>query len=173
LISTPHLHINFKISEGIKSPWQRTTLLVSITLHNIPKDWLLEFFWWWSLASRSFYAGAVTLAGLDSNFRRNCHQCLAKNGNEQMEKFMYGQSSVGRAIAAVLGLCSFFTILPMLYDLWWVEGVQKHNRIIIRTSPRWDSLGFIVMMVLDVALGRNTKLVGLLMKRKVARFAAA
>jgi ZIP family zinc transporter len=30
-----HLHINFKISEGIKSPWQRTTLLVSaITLHN-------------------------------------------------------------------------------------------------------------------------------------------
>jgi ZIP family zinc transporter len=29
----PHLHINFKISEGIKSPWQRTTLLVSaITL---------------------------------------------------------------------------------------------------------------------------------------------
>jgi hypothetical protein len=41
-----HLHINFKIS-GIKSPWQRTTLLVSaITLHNIPKDWLLEFFWW-------------------------------------------------------------------------------------------------------------------------------
>jgi ZIP family zinc transporter len=25
----PHLHINFKVSEGIKSPWQRTTLLVS------------------------------------------------------------------------------------------------------------------------------------------------
>ena len=24
----PHLHINFKVSEGIKSPWQRTTLLV-------------------------------------------------------------------------------------------------------------------------------------------------
>jgi ZIP family zinc transporter len=40
----PHLHINFKVSEGIKSPWQRTTLLVSGTLHNIPKDWLLEFF---------------------------------------------------------------------------------------------------------------------------------
>jgi ZIP family zinc transporter len=36
LIVLPHLHINFKISEGIKSPWQRTTLLVSaITLHNI------------------------------------------------------------------------------------------------------------------------------------------
>jgi ZIP family zinc transporter len=36
----PHLHINFKESEkeGIKSPWHRTTLLVSaITMHNIPE----------------------------------------------------------------------------------------------------------------------------------------
>ena len=34
----PHLHINFKETEGIKSPWQRTTLLVlAITLHNIPE----------------------------------------------------------------------------------------------------------------------------------------
>ena len=34
----PHLHINFKETEGMKSPWQRTTLLVlAITLHNIPE----------------------------------------------------------------------------------------------------------------------------------------
>ncbi len=34
----PHLHINFKVSEGIKTPWHRTTLLVlAITLHNIPE----------------------------------------------------------------------------------------------------------------------------------------
>src|SRR5690606_13840368 len=34
----PHLHINFKETEGVKSPWQRTTLLVlAITLHNIPE----------------------------------------------------------------------------------------------------------------------------------------
>ena len=33
----PHVHINFKESEGIK-PWHRTTLLVlAITLHNILK----------------------------------------------------------------------------------------------------------------------------------------
>ena len=33
----PHIHINFKESEGIKTPWHRTTLLVlAITLHNIP-----------------------------------------------------------------------------------------------------------------------------------------
>jgi ZIP family zinc transporter len=60
----PHLHINFKISEGIKSPWQRTTLLVS-ALHCITfsKDWLLEFFWWSrSWDSEASIAGAVTLA---------------------------------------------------------------------------------------------------------------
>ena len=33
----PHLHINFKEAEGIKTPWHRTTLLtLAITLHNIP-----------------------------------------------------------------------------------------------------------------------------------------
>ena len=36
----PHLHINFKAeeSEGVKTTWHRTTLLVlAITLHNIPE----------------------------------------------------------------------------------------------------------------------------------------
>ena len=34
----PHIHINFKESEGIKTPWHKTTLLVlAITLHNIPE----------------------------------------------------------------------------------------------------------------------------------------
>jgi ZIP family zinc transporter len=34
----PHIHINFKETEGIKTPWHRTTLLVlAITLHNIPE----------------------------------------------------------------------------------------------------------------------------------------
>jgi ZIP family zinc transporter len=46
-------------------------LLVSaITLHNIPKDWLLEFFWWSrSWDSEASIAGAVTLAiGLELEF---------------------------------------------------------------------------------------------------------
>jgi len=34
----PHIHINSKVSEGIKTPWHRSTLLVlAITLHNIPE----------------------------------------------------------------------------------------------------------------------------------------
>jgi hypothetical protein len=34
------------------------------------------------------------------------------------------------------------------------EAFQRRNRIIIRTSPTMVCWGFIVMMVLDVALGR-------------------
>ena len=37
-----HLHLDFPMeeAEGIKTTWQRTTLLVmAITLHNIPKGW--------------------------------------------------------------------------------------------------------------------------------------
>ena len=34
----PHIHINFKETEGLKTPWHKTTLLVlAITLHNIPE----------------------------------------------------------------------------------------------------------------------------------------
>ncbi len=40
----PHLHPGLAVdkSEGIKTSWQRSTLLVlAITLHNIPEAWLL------------------------------------------------------------------------------------------------------------------------------------
>jgi ZIP family zinc transporter len=115
----PHLHINFKISEGIKSPWQRTTLLVSLTLHNIPKDWLLEFFWW----SRS-WDSKLLLLGLLGNIGiefsgRNCRvNAVAKNGNEQMEKFyVWAIFALVEPIAAVLGLCSYIFHTNFTYAL--------------------------------------------------------
>ena len=61
----PHLHINFKVSEGIKSPWQRTTLLVSaITLHNIPEGLAVGVLFGGVAAGipEASIAGAVTLA---------------------------------------------------------------------------------------------------------------
>jgi ZIP family zinc transporter len=67
----------------VKSPWQRTTLLVSaITLHNIPKDWLLEFFCGVAAGiPEASIAGAVTLAiGLEFRiFRKELPcQCLCE-----------------------------------------------------------------------------------------------
>ena len=61
----PHLHINFKETEGIKSPWQRTTLLVlAITLHNIPEGLAVGVLFGGVAAGipEASIAGAVTLA---------------------------------------------------------------------------------------------------------------
>jgi ZIP family zinc transporter len=82
-----------------------------------------------------------------------------------MESFMYGQSSaLVEPIAAVLGalqlrfshhftLCFGFAAGAMIFVVV-EEAFQRRNRIIIRTSPTMVCWGFIVMMVLDVALGR-------------------
>jgi len=41
----PHFHVNFKQVEGVKSPWQKTTLLgLAITLHNIPEGLAVVFY---------------------------------------------------------------------------------------------------------------------------------
>jgi ZIP family zinc transporter len=65
----PHLHINFKISEGIKSPWQRTTLLVSaITLHNILEGLAVGVLLVESqLGFRSFYCWGCNIGYRDWN----------------------------------------------------------------------------------------------------------
>jgi ZIP family zinc transporter len=103
LIKYSHLHINFKISEGIKSPWQRTTLLVSaITLHNIRRIGCWSSFGGVAAGiQEASIAGAVTLAiGLEFRiFRKELPcQCLCEEWNEQMEKFMWAISRIGRSL---------------------------------------------------------------------------
>jgi zinc transporter ZupT len=73
---------------------------------------------------------------------------------------MYGQSSI-EPIAAVLG--AFAVILHQFYLCFGfcggmmifvvVEVIPRRNRIIIRHRHDGIRWGFIVMMVLDVALG--------------------
>jgi ZIP family zinc transporter len=61
----PHIHINFKESEGIKTPWHRTTLLVlAITLHNIPEGLAVGVLFGGVAAGlpEASIAGAVVLA---------------------------------------------------------------------------------------------------------------
>src|SRR5690606_6775951 len=61
----PHLHINFKQAEGVKTPWQRTTLLtLAITLHNIPEGLAVGVLFGGVAAGipEATIAGAVTLA---------------------------------------------------------------------------------------------------------------
>jgi ZIP family zinc transporter len=169
----PHLHINFKETEGIKSPWQRTTLLVlAITLHNIPEGLAVGVLFGGVAAGipEASIAGAVTLAiGIGiQNFPEGIavSMPLRRMGMSRRKSFMYGQSSaIVEPIAGVLGALAvtFFTpILP--YALAFAAGAmifvvveevipetQQDNHTDIATLG--FIAGFIVMMSLDVALG--------------------
>ena len=169
----PHMHINFKETEGIKSPWQRTTLLVlAITLHNIPEGLAVGVLFGGVAAGipEASIAGAVTLAiGIGiQNFPEGIavSMPLRRMGMSRGKSFMYGQSSaIVEPIFGVLGAVAvtFFTpILP--YALAFAAGAMIFvvvEEVIPETQQDKNTDiatlgfigGFIVMMVLDVALG--------------------
>ena len=169
----PHLHINFKETEGIKSPWQRTTLLVlAITLHNIPEGLAVGVLFGGVAAGipEASIAGAVTLAiGIGiQNFPEGIavSMPLRRMGMSRRKSFMYGQSSaIVEPIAGVIGAfaVTFFTpILP--YALAFAAGAMIFvvvEEVIPETQQDKNTdiatlgfiAGFIVMMSLDVALG--------------------
>lgn len=169
----PHLHINFKESEGVKTPWQRTTLLVlAITLHNIPEGLAVGVLFGGVAAGvpEASIASAVVLAiGIGiQNFPEGIavSMPLKRMGMSSKKSFMYGQASaLVEPIAGVLGALAvnFFTpILP--YALAFAAGAMIFvvvEEVIPETQQDKNTDiatlgfigGFIVMMVLDVALG--------------------
>lgn len=169
----PHLHINFKETEGVKSPWQKTTLLVlAITLHNIPEGLAVGVLFGGVAAGipEASIAGAVTLAiGIGiQNFPEGIAVAmpLRRMGMSRWKSFMYGQSSaLVEPVAAVVGAIAvaFFTpILP--YALAFAAGAMIFvvvEEVIPETQQDKNTDiatlgfigGFVVMMTLDVALG--------------------
>jgi len=169
----PHLHLNFKETEGIKSPWQRTTLLVlAITLHNIPEGLAVGVLFGGVAAGipEASIAGAVTLAiGIGiQNFPEGIavSMPLRRMGMSRWKSFMYGQSSaLVEPIAGVLGAVAVTFFNPMLpYALAFAAGAMIFvvvEEVIPETQQDKNTDiatlgfigGFIVMMMLDVALG--------------------
>ena len=169
----PHIHINFKESEGIKTPWHRTTLLVlAITLHNIPEGLAVGVLFGGVAAGipEASLSGAVALAlGIGiQNFPEGIavSMPMRRQGASRFKSFWYGQmSAIVEPIAAVLGAVAvtFFTpILP--YALAFAAGAMIFvvvEEVIPETQLENNTdiatlgfiLGFIVMMTLDVALG--------------------
>lgn len=169
----PHLHINFQETEGVKSPWQRTTLLVlAITLHNIPEGLAVGVLFGGVAAGipEASIAGALTLAiGIGiQNFPEGIavSMPLRRMGMSRTKSFMYGQSSaLVEPIAGVIGAVAvtFFTpILP--YALAFAAGAMIFvvvEEVIPETQQDKNTDiatlgfigGFVVMMTLDVALG--------------------
>jgi ZIP family zinc transporter len=169
----PHIHINFKESEGIKTPWHRTTLMVlAITLHNIPEGLAVGVLFGGVAAGlpEASIAGAVVLAlGIGiQNFPEGIavSMPMRRLGLSRRKSFFYGQSSaIVEPIAGVIGALAvtFFTpILP--YALAFAAGAMIFvvvEEVIPETQQdKFTDIatlgfiaGFVVMMTLDVALG--------------------
>ena len=169
----PHIHINFKESEGIKTPWRRTTLLVlAITLHNIPEGLAIGVLFG-GVASgipEASIAGAVVLAfgiGLQ-NFPEGIavSMPLRRSGVSKLKSFWYGQlSAIVEPIAGVIGAVAVTFFTPLLpYALAFAAGAMIFvvvEEVIPETQlDKYTDIatlgfigGFIIMMSLDVALG--------------------
>ncbi len=171
----PHVHpgLSTDQSEGIKTHWQRSVLLVlAITLHNFPEGLAV------GVAFGAVAAGipsasltsAIALAigiGLQ-NFPEGMAVSMPLRGEgvSRRKAFMLGQASgIVEPIAGVLGalaVISMQSILP--YALSFAAGAMIYVVIeeLIPESQRDTStdiatlgamLGFAVMTFLDVALG--------------------
>jgi ZIP family zinc transporter len=171
----PHLHINFDPSntEGPKVEWRRTTLLIlAITLHNIPEGLAVGVLFGGVAAGipEATIGGAVALAigiGLQ-NFPEGIAVAmpLRRQGVSRFRSFWYGQlSAIVEPIAGVIGAAAVLWMQPVLpYALAFAAGAMIYvviEEVVPETQQdRYTDVatlgfigGFIVMMVLDVALG--------------------
>ena len=175
----PHLHLGLdtREAEGIKTSWQRSTLLVlAITLHNIPEGLAVGVaFGAVAHATDAAMATELTLGGIAlaigiglQNFPEGLAVAmpLRREGMGRFKAFMYGQASgIVEPIAGVLGawlVVSMQEILP--YGLAFAAGAMIFVVVeeLIPESQR-DGYsdfatvgamgGFALMMSLDVGLG--------------------
>jgi ZIP family zinc transporter len=172
---TPHLHINFGESEkeGMKTHWHKTTLLImAITLHNIPEGLAVGVLFGAAAEGmpEASIAGAVALAmGIGiQNFPEGIAVAmpLRRHGVSRRKSFWYGQlSAIVEPIAGVLGALAVIYLQPILpFALAFAAGAMIYVVVeeVIPETQR-DKFtdrsvlgfigGFLVMMILDVALG--------------------
>ncbi len=171
----PHLHIGFRReeAEGIPTSWQRSTLLVlAITLHNIPEGLAVGVAFGAAAAGfpTASFGGAVALAAgiAIQNFPEGLavSMPLRREGVSRLKSFWYGQlSGLVEPIAGVAGAAAVFLARPLLpYALGFAAGAMIFVVVeeVVPESQRGGNtdlatggamLGFVVMMVLDVAFG--------------------
>lgn len=172
---TPHLHINFGVeeTEGVKTKLHKTTLLIlAITLHNIPEGLAVGVLFGAAAIGMedASIAGAITLAiGIGiQNFPEGIavSMPLRRHGVSRLRSFWYGQlSAIVEPIAGVIGAIAVIYMQPILpFALAFAAGAMIFVVVeeVIPETQRdkyTDSSvlgfigGFLVMMILDVALG--------------------
>lgn len=171
----PHLHLGLPVeaAEGIKTSWQRSTLLIlAITLHNIPEGLAIGVAFGAVAADlpSASLAGAMALAlGIGiQNFPEGMavSMPLRREGLSRLKSFWYGQlSGMVEPIAGVLGAVAVIVAQPILpYALSFAAGAMIFVVVeeLVPESQRGGNTdlatmgtmaGFTIMMILDVAFG--------------------
>ena len=170
----PHLHMGCEQSEGPKCKLKKTTMLVlAVTLHNIPEGMAVGVVFAGMLSSNVevTVAGAFALSiGIAiQNFPEGVIISLPLKSQDGLGKgkaFLYGTlSGVVEPVAAVVTILLSEVLTPILpYLLAFAAGAMIYvvvEELIPEASEGEHSnigtigfaLGFVLMMILDVALG--------------------
>ena len=172
----PHLHLGFPETEaeGVPTKWRRSILLVlAITLHNFPEGLAVGVAFGAVAAnlSSATLAGAVALAiGIGiQNFPEGVAVAvpLRSEGLSRFKSFWYGQSSaLIEPVAGAIGAAAVLIMRPALpYALAFAAGAMifvvveeliPESQLAKNTdfATSGAMLGFVIMMILDVALGQ-------------------
>jgi ZIP family zinc transporter len=169
----PHLHLESDKPEGISSKLKKTTMMVlAVTLHNIPEGMAVGVTFAGAIIGNAgiTMAGAFTLAiGIAiQNFPEGAiiSMPLKSEGMSKSKAFLYGTlSGIVEPIGAVITILltnAVTTILP--YLLAFAAGAMMYVVVeeLIPESQAGEhsnigtigvAIGFVIMMILDVALG--------------------
>lgn len=171
---TPHLHLGCTQAEGPHCKLKKSTMLVlAVTLHNIPEGMAVGVVFAGMMAENAqiTIAGAMALSlGIAiQNFPEGAIISLPLKSEEGVGKgkaFLYGMGSgIVEPVAAGVTLLLFRYIEPALpYLLTFAAGAMIYvvvEELIPESSEGEHSnvgtigfaLGFVLMMILDVALG--------------------
>lgn len=171
--SIPHLHLDAETAEGPKSRFSKTTmLLLAVTLHNIPEGMAVGVLYAGYLSGSGSITAGVALAlsiGIAiQNFPEGAiiSMPLHAEGKNKMRSFTDGVlSGAVEPVAAVITiLLAGFIIPAMPYLLSFAAGAMIYV-VVEELIPEMSSgehsnigvilfsLGFTLMMILDVALG--------------------
>ena len=169
----PHIHINSDEPEGVKSKLKKTTMLVfAVTLHNIPEGMAVGVV----LAGMMEGVSNITVAGAMAlsvgiaiqNFPEGAIISMPLRGTGQSRKkafFIGALSGVVEPVAGIITILLIHITLPILpFLLAFAAGAMVYV-VVEELIPEAQSgphsniatigvaIGFVLMMVLDVALG--------------------
>lgn len=169
----PHLHLDSEKPEGIKAQLKKTTMLVlAVTLHNIPEGMAVGVTFAGALIGNTgiTMAGAFALAvGIAiQNFPEGAiiSMPLKSEGMSKPKAFLLGTlSGIVEPIGALVTILLTNAVVPVLpYLLSFAAGAMMYV-VVEELIPESQSgehtnigtvgvaIGFVIMMILDVALG--------------------